>query len=69
MIFINYLLIGQAMIFLELKKVKIFIKKLITIELVMKMKLLIIINALVEVNGDIKIMYINKIKQYFINYF
>ena len=67
MIFINYLLIGQAMIFLELKKVKIFIKKLITIELVMKMKLLIIINALVEVNGDIKIMYINKIKQYFIN--
>ena len=67
MIYINYLLIGQAMIFLELKKVKIFIKKLITIELVMKMKLLIIINALVEVNGDIKIMYMNKIKQYFIN--
>jgi hypothetical protein len=46
------------MIFLELKKVKIFIKKLITIELVMKMKLLIIINVLVEVNGDIKIIYI-----------
>ena len=67
MIFINCSLIGQVMIFLELKKVKIFIKKLITIELVMKMKLLIIINALAEVNGDIKIMYINKIKQYFIN--